>query len=535
MSAASASADIYTPTSESMSDPKISPAKNHQAAAIGRQDTIVVVPDDQDYAHAKPTKLALPFHIEAHTSKNKWRIKESYIVIGLAPLTSAGQVGSCCGSMAEFNQYNYDAAVDHGATEDIDRDAWWTLEIEGTSVATRARNACRKLRGELEDQGLTRDQIFGQDRTTTLPTDFRYVARVAHKNDNKDVNEAGASSVQWKQSQPSWANINVICQKGGPQRTVSDPAPKPKPTGSNDIAMGFQVNQAALAITPKDYEAKCPAKLHLNPTIEATGKGTVKYRFVDQLGNHSQTFQVKFDKSDVKFLDHVIEIDDKNAPKGLGFKAAQPTSGALGLAAPSDPNLTQGYFRVEVLSPHKKLSNIADYSVKCTVKTAGDGKVTTAPTDPTPGFVEGQYDAEQEDGGPGDRQRAAQPRRPDQAVREGDEQGHRRLHADQSQGAALGRRHGDGARHAGAGGAARPVAGRAGRARRHHRWRHPALCPRRRPEPHRRIRRRQQFLQGEIALNRALKAPPVRAGGACSHRSGEEALQSRRVDEGRDQ
>ena len=388
LSAAGASADIYTPSSESMSDPKISPAENHQAAAIGRQDTIVVVPDGQDYAHAKPTKLALPFHVEAHTSKNKWRIKESYIVIGIAPLISAGQVGSCCGSMAEFNQYNYDAAVDHGATEDIDRDAWWTLEIEGTSVATRARNACRKLRGELEDQGLTRDQIFGQDRTTTLPTDFRYVARVAHKNDNKDVNEAGASSIQWKQSQPSWANINVICQKGGPQRTVSDP-PKPKPTGSNDIAMGFQVNQAALAITPKDYEAKCPAKLHLNPTIEATGKGTVKYRFVDQLGNHSQTFQVKFDKSDVKFLDHVIEIDDKNAPKGLGFKAAQPASGTLGLAAPSNPNLTQGYFRVEVLAPHKKLSNVADYSVKCTVKTAGDGKVTTAPTDPTPGFVGG--------------------------------------------------------------------------------------------------------------------------------------------------
>ncbi len=146
--------------------------------------------------------------------------------------------------------------------------------------------------------------------------------------------------------------------------------------------MGFQVNQAALAITPKHYEAKCPAKLHLNPTIEATGKGTVKYRFVDQLGNHSQTFQVKFDKSDVKFLDHVIEIDDKNKPKGLGFKAAQPTSGALGLAAPSNPNLTQGYFRIEVLSPHKKLSNVADYSVKCTVKTAGDGKVTTEPTGP---------------------------------------------------------------------------------------------------------------------------------------------------------
>ena len=388
MSAAGASADIYTPSSESMSNPKISSAENEQAAALGRHDTIVVVPDEENYAHAKPTNLALPFHIEAEVSKSKWRIKDSYVVIGLAPLASAGQVGTCCGSLTDFNQYNYAVRIDHGATKHVDRDAWWTVAVNNNSIATRARNACRKLRDELEDQGLKHDQIFGQDRNTTMPTEFRYVARVAHKNDNHDVNEAGASTIHWKQSQPMWANINVICQKGGPQRTVSDP-PKPKPAASDDLAMGFQVNQAALAITPKHYEAKCPAKLHLNPTIEATGKGTVKYRFVDQLGNHSQTFQVKFDKSDVKFLDHVIEIDDKNKPKGLGFKAAQQTSGALGLAAPSNPNLTQGYFRVEVLSPHKKLSNIADYSVKCTVKTAGDGKITTAPTDPKPGYVVG--------------------------------------------------------------------------------------------------------------------------------------------------
>lgn len=379
MSATSASADIYTPSSESMSNPKISSAENEQAAALGRHDTIVVVPDEENYAHAKPTNLALPFHIEAEVSKNKWRIKDSYIVIGLAPLMSAGQVGSCCGSLMEFDQYNYAVGIDHGATKHVDRDAWWTVAVNNNSIATRARNACRKLREELEDQGLKHDQIFGQDRHTTLPTEFRYVARVGHKNDNHDLIEAGSSSIHWKQSQPIWANINVICQKGGPRRTVAEPS-KPKPTGSNDIAMPFQVNQAALAISPKPYTGKCPAKIHLNPTIEATGKGTVKYRFVDQLGHHSQTYQVKFDKSDVKFLDHVIEIDSKGKPKGLGFAAAQPQPGALGLAAPSDPNLVQGYFRVEVLSPHKKLSNIADYSVKCTFKVAGNGELA-APKD----------------------------------------------------------------------------------------------------------------------------------------------------------
>ncbi|MGH6893471.1 MAG: CARDB domain-containing protein, partial [Dongiaceae bacterium] len=377
LAGASAWADIYTPSSDSMSDPKITNAENDQAAAIGRHDTIVVVPDEDDYAFAKSTTLNLPFHIEAETSKNKWRIKESFIIIGLAPLKSAGIVGVCCGSMVEFDHYNYAVRIEHGNIEHVDKDAWWKMDVGDNSIGHRARNACRNMRKDLENQGFKYDEIFGQDRNTTLPTEFRYVARVAHKNDNHDVNEAGAATIEWKQSQPIWPAINVICQKKAASRVVGDPTPDPTPipTGGNDIVMGFQVNQAALAITPKHYEAKCPAKLHLNPTIEATGKGTVRYRFVDQLGHNSQEFQVTFDKSDVKFLDHVIEIDGKGKPKGLGFAAAQAQGGALGLAASSDPNLTQGYFQLEVTSPHKKLSNFADYSVKCTVQTAGDGLV----------------------------------------------------------------------------------------------------------------------------------------------------------------
>lgn len=370
ISAASASADIYTPSSDSMSDPKITSAENEQAAALGRQDTIIVVPDEEDYAHAKPTKLQLPFHIEAEVNNSKWRIKDSRIIIGVAPLHSAGQVNTCCGTLYEFSQYNYAARIEHGATKHVDRDAWWTVEVNDNSIATRARNACRLKRKELEDQGLSHKQIFAQDRATTMPTDFRYVARVGHR--SHDLQEA-SSSVQWKQSQPIWANINVICQKGGPSRIAADPTPTPPPSASNDLTVGFQVMQAALAITPKSYEGKCPMQLHLNPTIETNGKGTVRYRFRDHLGNTTQEFQVKFDKADVKFLDHVFEIDAKGKPKGLGLATQQSTGGQLGLAAPNNPDLIQGYFQLEIVSPHKKLSKVSDYSVKCKSLTAGDG------------------------------------------------------------------------------------------------------------------------------------------------------------------
>jgi hypothetical protein len=368
-------ADNYNPSSEAFKKLKISAAENEQAAALGTYHTIAVIPDDEDWATAQPTTLFLPFHLEAEVSKNKWRVKDSFITIGVAPIQSGGQ-------LIGFAPANYAARVEHGDTKHFDKDGWWTSEVSANnSLGARARNACRNLRKELAQQGMKHAEIFSQDRNTILPTEFRYSARVAHHNDYYDIIEANSMGTYWMQTQPIWANINVICKKGGASKLVGPaPDPTPIPTGSNDIAMGFQVNQAALAISPKPYTGRCPAKIHLNPTIEATGKGTVKYRFVDQLGNHSQQFQVKFDKSDIKFLDHVIEIESKGKPKGLGFAAPQQQGGALGLAAPTDPNLVQGYFRVEVLSPHKKLSNIADYSVKCTFKVAGNGELA-APKD----------------------------------------------------------------------------------------------------------------------------------------------------------
>jgi len=361
-----------SPSAESLTDPKIGPAKNEVAAALGTQNTIVVEADNLDWAHAKPTNLSLPFHVEVKTTKKKWDIDASHIIVGLAPITSAGVVGSCCGQLEEFTEYNFATKVDHDPnTGHVDQDGWWTLAVTDDHMGTRARNACRNLRKDLEKQGLKQDQIFGQDRNTTLPTDFRYVARVVYPR------ATGEQEFFWKQSQPTWANINVICKKRDGLKVSVNPNVKPS---VDDVSVGFQVTQAALAITPKPYEGRCPAKIHLAPTIQTNGKGTVKYRFVDQFGNKSQEFQVKFDKADIKFLDHVIEIDDKDKKTGLGFTAQPAQGGELGLAAPTVPHLNQGIFRMEITSPHKKLSNIADYSVKCTFSTAGDGEIA-APKD----------------------------------------------------------------------------------------------------------------------------------------------------------
>ncbi len=296
------------------------------------------------------------------------------------PLNSGPQVGSCCGSLTDFPESNFAARIDQDAAKHVDRDAWWTVAVKDNSIGTRARNACRNLRKELEAGGLSHDEIFAQDRNTVLATDFRYVARVGHKNDNHDVNESGAASVAWKQSQPSWANIAVICQRDLTSQATGNPDPTPVPTGSNDVAVPSGWNQAALAITPKPYSGKCPATIHLLPTLEATGKGVVKYRFVDAFGNHSQQFQVAFDKHDVKFLDHVIEIDDKGKPKTPGLRRRRRTRAANWDWPPDRARPGAGHLQLEVLSPRHKLSNIAGYSVQCTVTTAGDGLIANPGT-----------------------------------------------------------------------------------------------------------------------------------------------------------
>ncbi len=389
-----ASAGENTPSSESIKRIELGLPHDKLAAALSAQYTIEVLPDNLDWTNTVPTTLSVPFHVRVEPSKLKWAIKNAFIMLGVAPIESAGIVGACCGKLNSVPATTYPHIL-YPSSGGMNEDVWWEADVGNNSYATRARNACRNLRKDLEHQGLSHDEIFSQDRVTTLSEEFRLVAQVRYQKvipaefDSSGYGLPGAPGVAdtfWMQSQSAWIDLQVLCKKRDGLVINVNPDVQP---GSDDLSMGFQVNQAALAITPKPYQGKCPAKIHLNPTIEATGKGTVKYRFVDQLGNHSQTFQVKFDKHDVKFLDHIIEIDAKGKPKGLGFAVAQPQGGEFGLTAPNNPNLVQGYFKMEVLSPHPKDSNLADYSVKCTVKTGSDDLV--APPDTiNPVVVDGE-------------------------------------------------------------------------------------------------------------------------------------------------
>lgn len=363
-----ASAD-NTPSAESLTDPEIGPPQNEQAAALGTYDTIVVLPDNLDYATAAAGKLALPFHVETKTTKKKWTVMESFVIVGLAPITSAGVVGACCGDLDkdDISANAFPVAVPHASSSHhVDKDAWWTMPNIAPSVGTRARNACRQERARLEQQGMDHDEIFGEDRHVTISYEFRYVAAVAY------TKATGPNQVFWKQSQPSYRNVNVICQQRNGLKITRNPDVQP---AGNGFVVPFQVSQAALATTVKDHQGACPAELHLNPTIETNGPGVVKYRFRDHLGTASPIYEASFAKADIKFLDHVVEVDTPKNVSG-GLTTAPKPAGELGLKAPTDPNLVQGYYQLEIVSPQKKLSNIADYSVACTVPAVEGGGFT---------------------------------------------------------------------------------------------------------------------------------------------------------------
>lgn len=332
----------------------LGPSTNGQAAGIGTQNTILVTATANDWMAAQPTQLALPLRIEARVTTSKWRIRESWITIGYAPVDDGG--------LAHFDAANYAHHVEHGPGKDIKLNTFWVGQVGDSSLGVRARNACRILGQSLYAQGLSVEEIFSQDRATQMSLEFHYVARVGHKYDWNDVWEEDERSYAWRQSQPSYATVHIVCQKFKASEIVAGALPRPT---VQDLAVGFQVTQVALALTPASHTGACPATVHLSPTIQANGKGVVRYRFKNQLGAASQVFQLAFSKADTKFPDHVISLGDSGAPQGLGFAAATGSGGDLGLAAPNDPDLVKGYFQVEVLSPHARKSNMASYTLRC--------------------------------------------------------------------------------------------------------------------------------------------------------------------------
>jgi hypothetical protein len=163
----------------------------------------------------------------------------------------------------------------------------------------------------------------------------------------------------------------------------ADPTP-PAPIDPN-LSIGFQVTQAHLSAIPDPADA---CLLHLSGVVTTTEPGVVTYRFVNELGQRSQAFDVHIDQTRTAMFAHQVQLDpivlDPAGPDGPPGAFTAEDDGEIGGLVHEGSDNVQGYYQLEVVEPHGKLSDIASYNVDGCVVTGPEGSDPTNPG-PSPG------------------------------------------------------------------------------------------------------------------------------------------------------
>jgi hypothetical protein len=123
----------------------------------------------------------------------------------------------------------------------------------------------------------------------------------------------------------------------------------------------LQVTQAELFVFAD--EASC--SLDLSAVFTSTDETIIQYRLLNELNQKTPLFQVPVDNTHTAFVHHTVDLSATADDGGLGLTAPEDHGGAIDDLADADSDHTQGYFQIEVTSPHHKLSNIASYHMNC--------------------------------------------------------------------------------------------------------------------------------------------------------------------------
>ncbi len=160
-----------------------------------------------------------------------------------------------------------------------------------------------------------------------------------------------------------------------------DPLP-PEP-GADDLTFGVAVTQAFLSVVQDPFDS---CRLRLSGAFVTNAPTEISYRFVDELGVHSQLFTTTVDHTWTSMIDHYVELPVLSPEQNdLGNLVAAKHGGGIGgkVAAPTDNE--QGIYWIEVLEPHAYLSNSADYNVEpCYADLVYDGGLKTPTRQPPP-------------------------------------------------------------------------------------------------------------------------------------------------------
>ncbi|WP_020594301.1 hypothetical protein [Kiloniella laminariae] len=153
--------------------------------------------------------------------------------------------------------------------------------------------------------------------------------------------------------------------KGDPDLVKSSPAQ----VSNNNLAAKFALTEAKVSPHIKDYIGQCPADLGFRLTFKAQGKGTVKYRMVNEVGAKGPVNTISFNNDGLKTIDfirHIVAPSGGNINK-LAINSPQQGGDIKGFQnTPSDKK--HGSWTVEVLEPASSSSDESFYSWKCQPK-----------------------------------------------------------------------------------------------------------------------------------------------------------------------
>lgn len=127
------------------------------------------------------------------------------------------------------------------------------------------------------------------------------------------------------------------------------------------LTAGIAVTQAFLHVAPDPDDA---CRLRLTGAFTTNGETEISYRFVDELGLESQTFTTQVDQTHVSMIDHYVDLPVIERPDGEIDDFFDEGRGGIGGLNQRPTDNAQGYYQIEVRTPHGYWSNVADYNVE---------------------------------------------------------------------------------------------------------------------------------------------------------------------------
>lgn len=148
----------------------------------------------------------------------------------------------------------------------------------------------------------------------------------------------------------------------------SDPVPPSDGQIDPQFVDQTTVTQAQLFAIPDPEGNGCG--INLSAVFTTNDQTTIEYRLVNELGVKSQVFNVPVDQTHTAYVNHWLDLTDAVLDaEDLGLVAPTESDGPFGYTT-EDTDRVQGYFQVEVLLPHHKMSNVASYNLPACNPTA---------------------------------------------------------------------------------------------------------------------------------------------------------------------